>query len=179
MKTTMMICAIILVFATAMTASASPAAAVSRKVISKTVKAAAMKSGKALTPALRRASEQALRRACQQYGDDVLKVVAKGGLETLEQGAKHGNVFWKTCLQTPKVARSVALHADDLLPIAKRLGPDVVKLEAKAPGLAKKAVTCFGDDAVKYLAKLPPSDAATLIRYGAKADSPKTATLHC
>lgn len=148
---------------------------VTRKVVSETIEQAAKRSGKALTPAVRKTSEKLLVNACKQYGDDVLKAVSHGGLEVLEQGGKHGKVFWQLCAHFPQGARSLALHADELLPIARRIGPDFMKLETHVPGLGKKAVECFGDDAVRALLKLSPDDAAKLIAYGAKADSPKTA----
>ena len=156
---------------------AGPATAVTRKVVSETIEQAAKRSGKALTPAVRKASEKALAEACKQYGDDVLKVVARGGLETLEQGSKHGMDFWRICAHSPQMARTFALHADDLLPLARRIGPEFVKLEGRVPGLGKKAVECLGDDAVRILVKLPPDDAAKMIAYAGKADSPKTAKL--
>ncbi|MBR6470870.1 MAG: hypothetical protein IKS83_03665, partial [Victivallales bacterium] len=158
-------------------AFAGPATTVTRKVVSETIEQAAKKSGKALTPAVRKASEKALMQACKQYGDDVLKAVARGGLEALEQGGRHGKIFWQLCAHSPQAARSLALHADDLLPLARRIGPQFMKLETHVPGLGKKAVECFGDDAVRILVKLSPDDAARLIAYAGKADSPKTAKL--
>ena len=56
-----------------------------RKIVSETIEAAAKKSGKALTPAMRKSAEKALLQASKQYGDDVFKVVSRGGLEALEQ----------------------------------------------------------------------------------------------
>ena len=165
---------ILLVIATSVFAVPTSA---TRKIVSKTITTAAKKSGKTLTPAMRKASERALVQASKQYGDDVFKIVSKGGLEALEQGSRHGKVFWDLCAHTPKAARSLALHADDLLPIARRIGPDFMKLEAHVPGLGKQAITCFGDDAAKMIAKLPADDAAKLIRLGTKADSPQTARL--
>ena len=167
---------IILFFIIASTAFAVPAS-ISKKVIQETIKLAAKKSGKTLKPAMRKAAEKALLQASKQYGDDVIKIVGKGGLETLEQGTKHGKVFWELCGHAPKAARSLAMHADDLMPIAKRIGPDFMKLEACVPGMGKEAVKCFGDDAVKMISKMPADDAAKLIKFGAKADSPKTARL--
>ena len=167
---------IFIVISVALFAAGSPVAA-TRKVISETLEAAAKKSGKTLTPVVREASEQALKRACNQYGDDVLKTVAHGGLEALEQGEKHGKLFWELCTHVPQAARSLALHADDLLPLAKRIGPEFMKLEAHVPGLGKQAVSCFGDDAVRILTKLPKEDAAKIIGFGLKADSPATSRL--
>lgn len=150
---------------------------VTKKLITETLEQAAKKSGKVLTPAMREALEKALMKAFKQYGDDVFKVVSHGGLEALEQGGKHGKVFWELCSHSPQAARSLAMHADDLLPIAKRIGPDFMKLETHVPGLAKQAVTSFGDDATKMIVKMSPDDAAKLIKYGSKADSPQTAKL--
>ncbi|MBP5639634.1 MAG: hypothetical protein J6X55_09155 [Victivallales bacterium] len=152
-------------------------ASVAKKVISETLEAAAKKSGKTLTPAVREASEHALKRACKQYGDDVMKAVAHGGLEALEQGEKHGKLFWELCAHVPQAARNLAIHADDIMPIAKRIGPEFLQLEAILPGLGKQAVGCFGDDAVHFLIKLPKEDAAKLIGYGLKADSSATSKL--
>ena len=167
---------VFIIMAVISSAFAVPVSA-TRKAVSKTIEAAAKKSGKALTPAMRKASEKALLQASKQYGDDGFKVVSRGGLEALEQGGKHGKIFWELCAHTPQAARSLALHADDLLPIAKRIGPEFMKLEAHVPGLGKQAVTCFGDDAAKLLVKMPADDAARLIRFGAKADSPRTAKM--
>ena len=135
------------------------------------------RSGRMLTPALKKTTEEAIVRASKQYGDDVLKVVANGGQEAIEQGAKHGEAFWRLGAQVPEAARRLTLNADDLLPIAKRIGPDFLKLEAHAPGLGMKAVAAFSDDAVKYIVKLPFKDAAAIIAYGAKPDSQKTLQL--
>ncbi|MBR4612108.1 MAG: hypothetical protein IKO40_05265, partial [Kiritimatiellae bacterium] len=43
---------------------------VTRKVVSETIEQAAKRSGKALTPAVRKTSEKLLVNACKQYGDD-------------------------------------------------------------------------------------------------------------
>lgn len=163
-----------LLFIVASLAFAAPVT-LTRKVIVEVIEAGAKKSGRVLTPAARQAAEKALVQAGKRYGDDVVaRVVKLGGLEALEQGARHGKIFWQLCSQTPKAARSLALHADELLPIAKRIGPDFMKLEARMPGMARKAVECFGDDAARALAKMPPDDAAKLIRFGTRADSPQT-----
>ena len=178
LKTTMnknyLVVFFLLVFTTSIFAVPVPA---TRMIVSEIIKTAAKKSGKVLTPSMRKASEKALLLASKQYGDDVFKIVSRGGLEALEQGSKHGKLFWDLCSHTPQAARSLAMHADDLLPIARRIGPDFMKLEAHVPGLAKQAVTCFGDDAAKLIAKMPANDAAKLIRLASKADSPRTARM--
>ena len=148
------------------------------KTIPDAVTVAARKSGKALSPAMRNAAELAVEKAVANYGDDVLKTVAHGGLETLDAGTKYGDDFWRLCHNaTPDAVRSLALHADDLMPIAKRVGPDFMTLEGKVPGLGSKIVQTFGDDAVKGLSKAPADDIAKLIGYAEKADNPQTVSL--
>ena len=151
--------------------------AVSGKTAGEVAELALKRSGRMLTPALKKTTEEAIARASRQYGDDVLKVVANGVQEAIEQGAKHGEAFWRLGAQVPEAARRLTLNADDLLPIAKRIGPDFLKLEARAPGLGMKAVAAYSDDAVKYIVKLPVKDAADIIAYGAKTDSQKTLQL--
>ena len=153
---------------------AGVAAAVA-KSIPDAVEFAAKKSGKALSPAMRKSAEIAVEKAVANYGDDVLKTVTHGGLESLEVGAKYGDDFWRLCHSaTPGAVRSLALHADNLMPIAKRLGPDFMVLEGKVPGLGAKTVQLFGDDAAKALAKAPADDLAKLVGYAEKADNAKT-----
>lgn len=156
-----------------LTATAAPAA----KIVGEAVEQAAKRSGKTLAPAARKAANQTAKKLATQYGDDVLKVVADGGLETLNQGLKHGDDFWHLARLRPAAARVLALHADDLVPLAKRLGPTVLDLEVKAPGISRRLVATFGDDAIKQLAHAPAADLPRLVGYAQKADNPATAKM--
>lgn len=147
----------------------------SRKVVTETIAIAAKRSGRALTPAARIAMEEAAAKAFAQYGDDVLHVLEKGGLEALDQGARHGKDFWRLSAHaTPQAARSLALHADELMPLARRIGPEFVTLEGKVPGLGAECVRLFGDDAAKSLAHAPAGEITQLVGYARRADSPQT-----
>ncbi|MBR4666320.1 MAG: hypothetical protein IKO93_20810 [Lentisphaeria bacterium] len=149
-----------------------------RKTVTKTVQIAAKRSGRVLTPAARIAMEKAAAKAFAQYGDDVLRVLEKGGLEALKQGERHGKDFWKLCAHaTPQGARSLALHADTLMPLARRIGPDFVTLEGKVPGLAAECVRLFGDDAAKSLAHAPAGEITQLVGYARRANSPQTVSV--
>ena len=150
---------------------------VAGKLISETVETAARKSGKLLSPAAKKLAAETLETAVKRYGDDALKVAAQGGLEAIDCAVKYGDDFIRLTSHSPQAARSLALHADELMPIAKRIGPDFMKLESKIPGLGKQAVETFGDDAVKTLNKFSADDAAKIIKLGGKADSPATAKL--
>ena len=152
-------------------------AGVTSKVLSETVEAAAKSSGRVLSRSMKVGFGKTLAKFVAQYGDDILPIVRRGGLEVLEQGAKHGDDFWRLCRAVPGASRSLALHADQLLPLARRIGPAVLKLEQKAPGLAVRAAAEFGDDGVRALAKIPAEDLPRLLGFAAKADSPATRKL--
>lgn len=148
------------------------------KVVQETVKAAAKVSGKALSPFAERAAAKALAKAVAKYGDDALRITRQGGLEALKQGARYGDDFWRAARHAqPAAVRSLALHTRELLPLAKRIGPEFLNLEARAPGLASKAVRLFGDKAVKTLAKSPPDDISRLIGLARRTNSSKIRNL--
>ena len=151
---------------------------VASKVLSETVEQACKISGqKAIPQAAKVAAEKALEETVAKYGDDVLRTVRIGGLEALEQGTKHGDDFWRLCAQVPEGARSLALYADELMPLAKRIGPDVLRLEAKLPGITTRVVSNFGDDAVRVLNQAPKDDIVRMVGYAQKADTPETQKL--
>ncbi|MBE6372743.1 MAG: hypothetical protein E7055_11815 [Lentisphaerae bacterium] len=168
---------LMIALSTALPLSAVPVS-MTRKAVTKTVQIAAKRSGRVLTPAARIAMEKAAAKAFAQYGDDVLRALEKGGLEALKQGERHGRDFWKLCSHaTPQAARSMALHADTLMPIARRVGKDFVTLEGKVPGLGAECVKFFGDKSAKTLAHAPAGEITQLVGYARRADSPQTAKL--
>ena len=152
-------------------------AKIASKVVEETIEAAAKRSGRALSKTAEKKLGVELLEMAGKYGDDVMPLVREGGLEVLEQGAKHGDDFWRLCKQVPGASRAMALHADDLIPLAKRIGPEVLEIEARTPGMAARIAGEFGDDAVKVLAKHNPQDTTRLLGYAAKADSPETSRL--
>ena len=151
--------------------------AVPAKAVTEAVELGAKISGRTLSPAARAAAEAAARAAARQYGDEVVRLVGAGGLEVLEQSARHGGEFWRLALLHPGAVRSLALHGDELLPLVRRIGPEVLTLEARAPGLASRVAAELGEGMVTPLARASADDASRLLGYAAKADSPATKTL--
>ena len=159
-------------------ASASLMAFPAGKVLQETIELAAKVSGKTLSRASSQAAVNALTKAAQRYGDDVIRLTRAGGLEALDAGAKYGDGFWRLAKRaTPEGARSLALHADELMPLAKRFGDDFLRLEGKVPGLGAEAVRLFGDDSVSMLAKAPASDLPRLVGFARRSDSPEATRL--
>ena len=177
MKKLILLLSLMIAMSAALPLSAVPVNA-ARKAAAKAVSIAAKRSGRALTPAARIAMEEAACKAFAKYGDDVFRVLEKGGLEALKQGERHGKDFWKLCSHaTPQGARSLALHADTLMPIARRVGKDFVTLEGKVPGLGAECMKLFGDQSAKTLAHAPAGEITQLVGYARRADSPQTAKL--
>lgn len=155
------------------------AAAAPVKIIQETIEFAAKVSGRTLSPLSKKAALKALTKAFEKYGDDVLKMTRHGGLEALKIGNKYGDDFWRLARNAePSAVRSLVLHSDDLIPIAKRLGSDFMLLESKVPGLGAKIVSEFGDDAARTLARTASADdMSKLLAYAGKADSAATKKL--
>ncbi|MBR5161009.1 MAG: hypothetical protein IKW80_05230, partial [Thermoguttaceae bacterium] len=68
-------------------------------------------------------------------------------------------------------------HADDLLPIARRIGPEVAELEARAPGMTMQIAEHYGDDGIRALTKAPADDISRLVCGAQNADSRATREL--
>ncbi len=144
------------------------------KPIEETLEFAAKRSGRAIAESSKLTLGREMLKITAKHGDDILPLVRNGGLEVLEQGIRHGDDFWKLCKAVPEASRSLALHSDELLPLAKRIGPDVLFLETKAPGLSARFAKEFGDDGVRFVAQHSPQDVPKLLGYASKADSPST-----
>lgn len=158
-------------------ASAEPAVKIA---VREAIELASRKSGREIAEkSVREAIEQALERSAAKFGDNVLTAASDGGLELLEASAKYGDDVMKLAVEASPTARRVfALNADALLPLARRVGPEALEVEAKAPGLASRVFTHFGDDAGKIIAKsVPAEDLPRLVAYAEKADSPATRQL--
>lgn len=138
------------------------AQAVPAKIISEAVEFVLKKSGKATSPATKLAMENALKAATTKHGDDVLAYVRSGGAKAIAQGEKYGDEFWALCRQYPDSCAILANNADDLIPLVRKSGTEVVAIEAKAPGLTRDLVDFYGDSAVKTLAKSSPDELAKL-----------------
>lgn len=147
------------------------------KVVDETLELAAKRSGRTLGEGTKIALSREMLKNSARYGDDVLPLVRNGGLEVLEQGIRHGDDFWRLCKAVPEASRSLALHSEQLLPLAKKMGPDILKIEARAPGLSVRFAEEFGESCVHYIARHSPEEAPRLLGYMAKADSPATKKL--
>ncbi|MCI5778724.1 MAG: hypothetical protein MR051_02735 [Lentisphaeria bacterium] len=165
---------LVVILIPAIGASAAPV----DRAVREAVEAAAKISRRPLSPVSRCAARTALSRAAATYGDDALKLTRHGGLEALEQGARHGAEFWKLARHADaRAMRSLALHADELLPLVRRVGPEFLALESKVPGLAARTVAAFGDDAARALSRAPADDISRLLGLSRKADSAETRKL--
>lgn len=81
----------------------------------------------------------------------------------------------------PTSLRTAPLRIPQTAPVAlpgqtvSRLGGEAVKLEARAPGLARQAYSAFGKEGGQFVAThVPTSDIPRLLAYANRADSPAT-----
>ena len=153
----------------------STALKIGAKYLDDAVEMASKISGKTLTPAARKTAITQLRNAVVKHGDEAILAARKGGLELMAVAGKYGDDVWKFASRTPAGARALAMRPKELLPLTRRIGTEVLELEARSPGMTRHVVKNFGDDGVRYFAKRVPADDATrLVGYAEKADSPAT-----
>jgi hypothetical protein len=163
-------------------ALSAPASAITipHAVLDEVLKKAAAKSGKeAMEEGFQKAARESLERIAKAHGEGALRVIEDGGLEILEATAKHGDDVIRIGGEvTPLARRTLALNADELVPLARRVGVDAVELEARAPRLSTRVFGAFGDEGGKVVAtKAPAEDIPRLLKYGESADSPATKSL--
>jgi len=157
-------------------AAGSPATVVMREVLER----ACIVSGReGLERAARETAEHAIAGAVRRQGPAAANAVSHGGLELLEATARHGDDVLRLAKGAgPMGQRALALEADRLLPLARRYGPVVLDLEARAPGLGGRAFQAFGDDIGSALARnAPTQDLPRLVLAAERADSPATRAL--
>lgn len=153
---------------------------VTREAIEETLEYAARISGREIgEQAARKSANETLERLAKIYGDDVLKVVRDGGLELVESVPRYGDDVIDIALKaSPAARRAFARDLPNLFPIARRVGVDVIELEARTPGLAVKVFTTFGDEGGRIIAKnVPIEDVPRLLSYAEKADTSATRDL--
>ncbi len=104
------------------------------------------------------AARKAITKLTAQYGDDVVKVLAKGGVETLEQAAKHGDDFIKLCRPlTATQMKLVSKNAGKFTSLASRYGDDLIRVLKYGGSEAIEQSVKHGDDIVKACGKLNPA----------------------
>lgn len=127
------------------------------------------KRGEMVTPDAAVAVECAFAR----HGDNALKAFRDAGGGLAVAAAQHGDDVVTAALRVPDAAPMLARRADELLPLVRNHGNDVLRLEAKAPGLAADAVRLYPDAAdITRLARLEPDVAARTLSYASKAADP-------
>ena len=131
------------------------------KLAGELVEMAARVSGRHLDDAARLAARESVERGLTCYGDDIIRgLLKKGGVELAEAAARNGDDIWRFAREVPQASRVLAIHADQLVPLTRRLGTKVLEMEARSAGSGRALVRIFGE-----------ADAATLL----KATSTRTA----
>jgi hypothetical protein len=100
-------------------------------------------------------------------------------VELVEATAKYGDDVMRVAVEaTPAARRILALEPGRMLPLVRELGEEALEIEAKSPGLARRAFTTFGDDGARQIARtVPADDLPRLLKYAEQADTPETRSL--
>lgn len=163
----------------ASTASAFATPGVSQ-LVREAVEFAFKKSGPEVAErASREAVEQSVEAGVKKYGPRAAQAVAEGGVELVEATAKYGDEVMRVAVEaTPAARRVLALEPGRMLPLVRELGEEALEIEAKSPGLARRAFTTFGDDGARQIARqVPADDLPRLLKYAEQADTPETRRL--
>jgi len=122
---------------------------------------------------------EALEIAWRANGKAALEAAKRGGLGLTEAAARHGDDVMKMAVRVPESAAVLAARADKVLPLARKFGDDILRIEAKAPGLADDAARIFpaaGD--LRRLVALPEDELRGVISFASHAsDSAAARTL--
>jgi len=144
-------------------------------LVRETVELAVKKSGREVVErASREVAEQAIEKGVAKYGPRAAQAVVDGGMELVEASAKYGDDVMPVAVEaTPAARRALALEPGRMLPLVRELGQEAVELEAKAPGLAQRVFTAFGDDGARQIARtVPAEDVPRLLAHAERAESP-------
>jgi hypothetical protein len=155
-------------------ASAAPGVS---QLVREAVEFAFKKSGREVAEqASREAVEQSVEAGVKKYGPRAAQAVAEGGVELVEASAKYGDDVMRVAVEATPVARRVlALEPGRMLPLVREFGEEALEIEAKSPGLARRAFTTFGDDGARQIARqVPADDLPRLLKYAEQADTPET-----
>ena len=90
---------------------------------------------------------EALEAAIKVEGQAALRAAEHGGVALSEAAARHGGEVFTFATRVPEATAALARNAETLLPLARRFGDDVLRIEARAPGLGMDAARLFGDNA--------------------------------
>ena len=159
----------------AWSAPIAPVAKVTAEAIDLALDAAAKLSGKAAPATSRLAARASIAGAATKWGVPALTAVRRGGLELVDAAAHYGDEVYHLAAQAPQGARALAMRTEELLPLAREIGPDVLRLESRAPGLAAPTASHFGNQGLRDLAaKATPEQIKKMVGLAARADSTNT-----
>lgn len=119
---------------------------------------------------------EALEIAWRVNGKAAIEAAERGGLGLTEAAARHGDDVMKMAVRVPESAAVLASRADRVLPLARAFGDDILRIEARAPGLADDAARIFpaaGD--LRRLAALPETELRGVVSFASHASDPAAA----
>ena len=122
-----------------------------------------------------RGAAEALEIAFRAHGRVALETAEHGGLGLVEAAARHGDEVFRLASRFPEAAPALGARAGELLPLVARRGEDVLRIEAKLPGVAEHACQVFPQPTdLSRLARLKPEVLRKTVAFGTHAAAPAT-----
>lgn len=115
--------------------------------------------------------------AVKKYGYDGIRVFNSNGISITETAVKYGNDVWDICIRNPQYSKLLLSKTDDLLPLVRQYGDDILKLESKSAGISKKVIENFGANNIKYIAGKNSDEILKLVSYANRTDKSSTKEL--
>jgi len=141
-------------------------------------KVAGVIAERALAPIAKEAAEQTAKEVAGKVAATVGKQLAESTEAQLAKAiAANGAEVGTLALRVPEAAEMLARNAKVLLPLTERLGDDVLRLEARAPGIAELAAKNYGKEELPRLLKLSEPEMKGVISLSTHATEPRAAML--
>jgi len=142
-------CALFLLIVSVLSVGSTAQASVRSEAVETVVEVIARSLDDAGKVALRKS----LKEASLKYGDDVLKVAERGGLDLVDAASRHGDEVWRLAKLSPKAPKALAARAEEILSLSKRYGDDAVRVEIKAPQCGEILTTTLSKKSMSKVAE--------------------------
>ena len=135
-----------------------------------------------LVPVGKEAAENATKAAMKEAGATaVQEAAAQTSKRTefllAEAASAYGDEVLVLARRVPESSALLATNAKQLLPLAEKMGDDILRLEARAPGFGELASKFYGRQDIARLLKLPKNQMQSVIALSTHATEPRAAQL--
>ena len=131
-----------------------------------------------LGPVAKEAAERAAKELVENAAIATGKQVTESTRIQLARAiGQHGEAVVSLARRVPEATEALAIHAPQLLPLAERLGDNILRIEARAPGFAEMAAKKYGEADLPHLLKLSEPEMKGVLSLSTHTTEPRAAKL--